>query len=170
MSSIGFDGGLNFSNSIGSLEQFDSSSIASSESLSTETISSVNIAVTTNEQVETNLDTSIAANTNSEADSIADEILAKNIATAQEESIEEQKNTGQYGEEDTLISFINYNPAFNNYKKIFIPNKYEWYAVKSIYIGNSLEDNNLAFYKLSSDSLNSLSLSLIHISEPTRPY
>ena len=157
VSSIGFDGGLNFSNSIGSLEQFDSSSIASSESLSTETISSVSIAVTTNEQVETNLDTSIAANTNSEADSIADEILAKNIATAQEESIEEQKNTGQYGEEDTLISFINYNPAFNNYKKIFIPNKYEWYAVKSIYIGNSLEDNNLAFYKLSSDSLNSLS-------------
>ena len=157
VSSIGFDGGLNFSNSIGSLEQFDSSSIASSDSLSTETISSVSIAVTTNEQVETNLDTSIAANTNSEADSIADEILAKNIATAQEESIEEQKNTGQYGEEDTLISFINYNPAFNNYKKIFIPNKYEWYAVKSIYIGNSLEDNNLAFYKLSSDSLNSLS-------------
>ena len=157
VSSIGFDGGLNFSNSIGSLEQFDSSSIASSESLSTETISSVSIAVTTNEQVETNLDTSIATNTNSEADSIADEILAKNIATAQEESIEEQKNTGQYGEEDTLISFINYNPAFNNYKKIFIPNKYEWYAVKSIYIGNSLEDNNLAFYKLSSDSLNSLS-------------
>ena len=157
VSSIGFDGGLNFSNSIGSLEQFDSSSIASSESLSTETISSVSIAVTTNEQVETNLDTSIAANTNSEADSIADEILAKNIATAQEESIEEQKNTGQYGEEATLISFINYNPAFNNYKKIFIPNKYEWYAVKSIYIGNSLEDNNLAFYKLSSDSLNSLS-------------
>lgn len=157
VSSIGFDGGLNFSNSIGSLEQFDSSSIASSESLSTETISSVSIAVTANEQVETNLDTSIATNTNSEADSIADEILAKNIATAQEESIEEQKNTGQYGEEDTLISFINYNPAFNNYKKIFIPNKYEWYAVKSIYIGNSLEDNNLAFYKLSSDSLNSLS-------------
>ena len=38
-----------------------------------------------------------------------------------------------------------------------IRDRYEWYAVKSIYIGNSLEDNNLAFYKLSSDSLNSLS-------------
>ena len=152
VSSIGFDTGLNFSNSIGSLEQFNTGSIASSDSLSTETVSSVNITAVNNEQVETNLDTSIVTNTTSEADTIADEILAKNIAAAQEESIEEQKSTGQYGEEDNIISFINYNPAFNNYKNILLPNKDEWYDVKSIYIGNNIQDNNSVFY-----------LSLIHI-------
>jgi len=156
VSSIGFDTGLNFSNSIGSLEQFNTGSIASSDSLSTETVSSVNITAVNNEQVETNLDTSIVTNTTSEADTIADEILAKNIAAAQEESIEEQKSTGQYGEEDNIISFINYNPAFNNYKNILLPNKDEWYDVKSIYIGNNIQDNNSVFYRLSSDSLNSL--------------
>ena len=156
VSSIGFDTGLNFSNSIGSLEQFNTGSIASSDSLSTETVSSVNITVVNNEQVETNLDTSIVTNTTSEADTIADEILAKNITAAQEESIEEQKSTGQYGEEDNIISFINYNPAFNNYKNILMPNKDEWYDVKSIYIGNNIQDNNSVFYRLSSDSLNSL--------------
>ena len=156
VSSIGFDTGLNFSNSIGSLEQFNTGSIASSDSLSTETVSSVNITVVNNEQVETNLDTSIVTNTTSEADTIADEILAKNITAAQEESIEEQKSTGQYGEEDNIISFINYNPAFNNYKNILMPNKDKWYDVKSIYIGNNIQDNNSVFYRLSSDSLNSL--------------
>lgn len=156
VSSIGFDTGLNFSNSIGSLEQFNTGSIASSDSLSTETVSSVNITVVNNEQVETNLDTSIVTNTTSEADTIADEILAKNITAAQEESIEEQKSTGQYGEEDNIISFINYNPAFNNYKNILMPNKDEWYDVKSIYIGNNIQDNNSVFYRLSSDNLNSL--------------
>ena len=156
VSSIGFDTGLNFSNSIGSLEQFNTGSIASSDSLSTETVSSVNITAVNNEQVETNLDTSIVTNTTSEADTIADEILAKNIAAAQEESIEEQKSTGQYGQEDNIISFINYNPAFNNYKNILLPNKDEWYDVKSIYIGNNIQDNNSVFYRLSSDSLNSL--------------
>jgi len=156
VSSIGFDTGLNFSNSIGSLEQFNTGSIASSDSLSTETVSSVNITVVNNEQVETNLDTSIVTNTTSEADTIADEILAKNITAAQEESIEEQKSTGQYGEEDNIISFINYNPAFNNYKNILMPNKDKWYDVKSIYIGNNIQDNNSVFYRLSSDNLNSL--------------
>ena len=103
------------------------------------------------------MDTTIVSNdTKSEADQIADEILAKNIATAQEESIEEQKSTGQYGEEDNIISFINYNPAFNNYRNVVIPKKDDWYAIKSIYIGNSIQDNNLAFYKLNSDSLNGL--------------
>ena len=157
VSSIGFDSGLNFSSSIGSLEQFNTGSIETSESSVVETTVSVNINSVNNEQVETNMDTTIASNdTKSEADQIADEILAKNIAAAQEESIEEQKSTGQYGEEDNIISFINYNPAFNNYRNVVIPKKDDWYAIKSIYIGNSIQDNNLAFYKLSSDSLNGL--------------
>ena len=157
VSSIGFDNGLNFSNLTSVSGQFNIGFTDSSQSSSVETTVSVSTNSIDTNQSNTNLDTTIVSNeNNSEADKIADGILAKNIATAQEESIEEQKSTGQYGEEDNIISFINYNPAFNNYRAILIPNKDEWYAIKSIYIGNSIQDNNLAFYKLSSDSLNGL--------------
>jgi len=157
VSSIGFDTGLNFSSSIGLLEQFNTGSIETSESSVVETNISVNISSVNNEQVETNIDTTIASNdTKSEADQIADEILAKNIANAQEESIEEQKNTGQYGQEDTIISYINYNPAFNNYRNVVIPKKNNWYKVKSIYIGNKLEDNNISFNTLAVQNINML--------------
>ena len=157
VSSIGFDTGLNFSSSIGSLEQFNIGSIETSESSVVETNISVNISSVNNEQVETNIDTTIASNdTKSEADQIADEILAKNIANAQEENIEEQKSTGQYGQEDTIISYINYNPAFNNYKNVVIPKKDNWYKVKSIYIGNKLKDNNIGFNTLTVQNINML--------------
>lgn len=157
VSSVGFDSGLNFSNSTDVSGQFNIGSTDTSQSTSVETTVSVSTTNISNEQVETNLDaTTVSNDTTSEADQIADEILAKNIAAAQEESIEEQKSTGQYGEEDNIISFINYNPAFNNYRNVVIPKKDDWYAIKSIYIGNSIQDNNLAFYKLSSDSLNGL--------------
>ena len=157
VSSIGFDTGLNLTGLTSSVDQFTSGSIDTSESSVATTNTAVNITTSSGNQTETNVNTSLAtSDTKSEADQIADEILAENIASAQQDSIEEQKSTGQYGEEDVIISYINYNPAFNNYKKVFIPNKEDWYAVKSIYLDNKINDNNLAYYKLNSTNLNSL--------------
>lgn len=158
ISSIGFDTGLNLTGPASSIDQFNNSSIESSESSVATTSTTINITTNSNNQTETNVNTSLATNDNkSEADQIADKILAQNIANAQEENIKEQESTGQYGEEDTIIAYINYNPSFNNYRTVIIPKNNNWYASKSIYIGNQLEDNTTGFNTLTLKSFQSLS-------------
>ena len=158
VSSIGFDTGLNLTGPASSIDQFNSGSMETSESSVATTNTAVNITTNSDSQADTSVDTSLATNDNkSEADQIADDILADNIASAQAESIKEQESTGQYGEEDTLIAYINYNPAFDSYKLLSLPNKEDWYAAKGIYIGNELEDNTKGFNTLALKSFQSLS-------------
>ena len=158
ISSIGFDTGLNLTGPASSIDQFNNSSIESSESSVATTSTTINITTNSNNQTETNVNTSLATNDNkSEADQIADKILAQNIANAQEENIKEQESTGQYGEEDTIIAYINYNPSFNNYRTVIIPKNNNWYASKSIYIGNQLDDNTTGFNTLTLKSFQNLS-------------
>jgi len=94
--------------------------------------------------------------TQSEADQIADQIIANNIKEQQEELQEEAQETGQYADQSTLVAYLGYVPAFEVYKGYEIPKQNEWYTPKDIYADAVINDNNQAFYGLSTESYNTL--------------
>lgn len=97
------------------------------------------------------------AMTQSEADQIADQIIANNIKEQQEELQEESQETGEYADQSTLVAYLGYVPAFEVYKGYEMPKQDNWYTPRDIYSDAVINDNNEAFYGLSSASLNTLS-------------
>jgi len=95
--------------------------------------------------------------TQSEADQIADQIIANNIKEQQEELQEESQETGEYADQSTLVAYLGYVPAFEVYKGYEMPKQDNWYTPRDIYSDAVINDNNEAFYGLSSASLNTLS-------------
>jgi hypothetical protein len=96
------------------------------------------------------------AMTQSEADQIADQIIANNIKEQQEELQEESQETGEYADQSTLVAYLGYVPAFEVYKGYEMPKQDNWYTPRDIYSDAVINDNNEAFYGLSSASLNTL--------------
>lgn len=96
------------------------------------------------------------AMTQSEADQIADQIIANNIKEQQEELQEESQETGEYADQSTLVAYLGYVPAFEVYKGYEMPKEDNWYTPRDIYSDAVINDNNEAFYGLSSVSLNTL--------------
>lgn len=96
------------------------------------------------------------AMTQSEADQIADQIIANNIKEQQEELQEESQETGEYADQSTLVAYLGYVPAFEVYKGYEMPKQDNWYTPRDIYSDAVINDNNEAFYGLSSVSLNTL--------------
>ena len=94
--------------------------------------------------------------TQSEADQIADQIIANNIKEQQEELQEESQETGEYADQSTLVAYLGYVPAFEVYKGYEMPKQDNWYTPRDIYADAVINDNNEAFYGLSSASLNTL--------------
>jgi len=94
--------------------------------------------------------------TASEADQIADQIIADNIKEQQEEGQTTQEETGQYGDESTLVAFLGYVPGFDAYREANIPQATTWYEPKVIYADVSISDNIDAFYGLARKSLNTM--------------
>ncbi|MDB9705174.1 hypothetical protein OAA77_00730 [Gammaproteobacteria bacterium] len=131
---------------------------ASSVAMETETIStSLSVDATTTQTIQNQIDVSVATgSTSSESDKIADKILSQNIQDAQEDVLEKQEQTGEYGSEDVVISYIGFLPGFNAYRIVSIPEKEFWYEPKSIYTSNTISDNTLAFYGLAGQSIKTL--------------
>ena len=103
------------------------------------------------------IDTAVVdAGTASEADQIADQIIAQNIQSQQQEAETYQQETGQYGDQSTLVAYLGYNAGFTDYYDRSIPGKEDWYEPRVIYADAYLGDNINAFYKLAGDSLNTL--------------
>ena len=94
--------------------------------------------------------------TASEADQIADKIIAANIEAQQEEIEQEQENTGQYGDESTLVALIGYVPGFNSYEQVTMVDSTDWYISANIYTSATLDDNNEAFFGLVNENLKGL--------------
>ena len=94
--------------------------------------------------------------TQSEADQIADQIIADNIKEQQEELQETTQETGEYTDQSTLVAYLGYVPAFEVYKGYEIPKQDEWYTPRDIYTNAFINDNNEAFYGLSTASYNTL--------------
>lgn len=85
----------------------------------------------------------------SEADTIADEIVAQNLQEQAQGVIEERVTSdNEYGNEDKLISFINFVPGFDNYRNAVIPDNKSWYVPKALYTDIKILDNNLGYTKL----------------------
>tara|TARA_R100001163_G_C5067068_1_gene205924 strand:+ start:2662 stop:4803 length:2142 start_codon:yes stop_codon:yes gene_type:complete len=95
--------------------------------------------------------------TQSEADQIADQIIANNIKEQQEELQEESQETGEYADQSTLVAYLGYVPAFEVYKGYEMPKQNNWYTPRDIYADAVINDNNQAFYGLSTESYNTLS-------------
>ena len=103
------------------------------------------------------IDTAVAdAGTASEADQIADQIIAQNIQSQQQEAETYQQETGQYGDQSTLVAYLGYNAGFTDYYGRSIPRKDDWYEPRVIYADAYLGDNINAFYRLAGDNLNTI--------------
>ena len=92
----------------------------------------------------------------SEADQIAEQIVAQNIQEQQEQSEVEQQETGQYGDESTLVAYLGYVVGFDAYREMQIPQQKTWYESRIIYTDTLIEDNTQAFYGLANSSINKL--------------
>ena len=95
--------------------------------------------------------------TASEADQVADKIIAQNIEAQKEQAEQEQEETGEYGDQSTLVAYLGYVPSFDAYKIMSVPRAQTWYEPRAIYEGVAINDNTQAFYGLSGASLTTLS-------------
>ena len=95
--------------------------------------------------------------TASEADQIADKIIAQNLKAQQEELQQIQQQTGEYGDQTSLVAYLGYVPGFDDYRQARIPEKQDWYQSRTIYANAKINDNTQAFYNLAGTSLNKLS-------------
>ena len=94
--------------------------------------------------------------TASEADQIADQIVADNIKEQQEAGQTTQEETGEYGDQSTLVAFMGYVPGFDVYKEAEIPQQETWYEPRAIYADVSISDNMEAFYGLARTNINTM--------------
>ena len=109
------------------------------------------------QNVQSQIDTAVGGVvTASEADQIADKIIAQNIEQQKEELQEQQQNTGEYGDETTLVALIGYVPNFNEYTKKVIPDRLDWYTSQNIYENVKMNDNINAYYGLANESITKL--------------
>jgi len=138
-----------------------SSSVGSTGDISTattfETTTETVVADVQVQNVQGEIDTAVSdMSTTSDADQIADQIIAANIKEQQEEIEQEQEDTGQYGDESTLVALIGYVPAFDQYRTTFVPDQKKWYSERVIYT-TILTDNTQAFYGLAGQNIRTLS-------------
>ena len=167
----GSSGGISTSSSPSMSDQFASStaqnnqvldmstSVVNSSGAGSGVIETVEVAVDTNssQTIQNQIDVSMPTNsTDTEAEQIVENIIAQNMQSAQEEAQATQEETGQYGSEDIVISYMGFLPGFNNYRNVSIPGKEFWYEPKSIYTNNTLSDNNEAFYYMAGQSIRTL--------------
>ena len=91
--------------------------------------------------------------TASEADQVADKIIAQNIEAQQDQAEQDQEETGEYGDQSTLVAYLGYVPSFDAYKIMVVPQAQTWYEPRTMYSDVSISDNNTAFYGLASSNL-----------------
>jgi len=94
--------------------------------------------------------------TASEADQVADQIIADNIKEQQEAGQSTQEETGEYGDQSTLVAFMGYVPGFDAYREVQIPQQETWYEPRAIYGDVSISDNIEAFYGLARTNINTM--------------
>jgi len=107
--------------------------------------------------VQNQIDTSInSMNTSSDTETVVEDLIAQNLQTQQEEIEQEQEDTGQYGDESTLVALIGYVPGFNSYEQVTMVDSTDWYISANIYTSATLDDNTEAFFGLVNENLKGL--------------
>ena len=136
-----------------------SATVSSSTGTQTDTVETTSIAVdtTSTQTIQSQIDISMPTNsTDTETEQLVEDVIAQNMQAAQEDVIAKQEETGEYGSEDLVISYIGFVPGFNTYRAVSIPEKEFWYEPKNIYTNNRLLDNTAAFYELAGQSITTL--------------
>ena len=109
------------------------------------------------QDMQTQIDTAVAdVSTPSEADQVASTIISRNIEVQQEQAVQEQEDTGQYGDESDLVALLGYLPWFNSYREAELPPQPTWYEPRTVYTDSYITDNISAFYGLAGTSLTKL--------------
>ena len=109
------------------------------------------------ENTQNQIDSSIEeSGTTSETNATVASIVAENLQLAQEQAVEQQEESGEYGSENAIIAVMGFLPGFNDYRLVSIPQKEVWYEPKSIYTTNSIQDNTAGFYQLVGTSIKTL--------------
>ena len=115
------------------------------------------VQVTTMEnQIESVTSTMVTA---SEADQIAEQIVASNIRAQQEQSQQQEQESGTYDTagQATLLAYMNYLPGFDTYQDMSIPQPTEWYEPRAIYTDITIDDNFVAYGTMVGNTINKLS-------------
>jgi hypothetical protein len=167
-------GGVSISNSPSISEQFASSTaqnnqvlemssnITSSTNVETEpvvTVETISVAVdtTSTQTLQTQIDMSTSTDSSvTETEQTVANIIAQNLQDAQDDFESKQEETGKYGSENTIISYMGFVPDFNKYRLITLPDQETWYEPKDIYANNMLSDNIEGFYQMAGQNLDTL--------------
>ena len=115
------------------------------------------VQVTTmDNQIESMTSTMVTA---SEADQIAEQIVASNIRAQQEQSQQQEQESGTYDTagQATLLAYMNYLPGFDTYQDMSIPQPTEWYEPRAIYTDITIDDNFVAYGTMVGNTINKLS-------------
>jgi hypothetical protein len=115
------------------------------------------VQVTTmDNQIESMTSTMVTA---SEADQIAEQIVASNIRAQQEQSQQQEQESGTYDTQGqaTLLAYMNYLPGFDTYQDMSIPQPTEWYEPRAIYTDVTIDDNYVGYGIMLGSNINTLS-------------
>ena len=115
------------------------------------------VQVTTmDNQIESMTSTMVTA---SEADQIAEQIVASNIRAQQEQSQQQEQESGTYDTagQATLLAYMNYLPGFDTYQDMSIPQPTEWYEPRAIYTDVTIDDNYVGYGIMLGSNINTLS-------------
>ena len=171
VSSSSSGGGVSTSNSPSISEQFASStaqnnqvldmsaSVTSSTSVEAETVETVSVAVdtTTTQNLQSEIDMSVSTDSSAnQTEQTLANVIAQNLQAAQDDVEAKQKETGEYGSENTIIAYMGFVPNFNNYRLLTLPDQETWYESTDIYANNMLLDNIEGFYQMAGQSLETL--------------
>ena len=97
--------------------------------------------------------------TASEADQIAEQIVASNIRAQQEQSQQQEQESGRYDTQGqaNLLAYMNYLPGFDTYQNMSIPQPTEWYEPRAIYTDVTIDDNYVGYGIMIGNNINTLS-------------
>ena len=115
------------------------------------------VQVTTMEnQIESMTSTMVTA---SEADQIAEQIVANNIRAQQEQSQQQEQESGRYDTQGqaNLLAYMNYLPGFDTYQDMSIPQPTDWYEPRTIYTDVTIDDNYVGYGIMIGNNINTLS-------------
>ncbi len=141
----------------GSTQTVSNVSIVSSPMPTVDDSPQVAIAEVQVQDMQTQIDTAVAdVSTSSEVGEVVSTIVSQKIETQQEQSIQEQEDTGQYSDESTLVALLGYVPGFSAYREAKLPPQPVWYEPRVVYASAYIPDNISAFYDLAGVSLNKM--------------
>ena len=134
-----------------------SSTVGGETATVTSVVSNLSTGSESTQSIQSQINDALPTNTSaSESEQLVENIVAQNLQNAQADITAEQEETGEYGDEATLVAYMGYNPNFVVYYGVTLTDTTNWYVPKTIYENNILVDNIEGFYKMAGQNLETL--------------